>query len=76
MIKYITVEIEDTNGINFKSMWCHPKSRTRMGKMPQDPMEWFKNLISEQTPMEWDSDAARERIEIKQWDETLLRLYY
>ena len=45
MIKHITVEIEDTNGISFKSMWCHPKSRTRMGKMPQDPMEWFKELL-------------------------------
>ena len=62
MIKHITVEIEDTNGISFKSMWCHPKSRTRMGKMPLDPVEWFQNLIAEQTP--WDSNAARERNEI------------
>lgn len=47
MIKHIIVKIESLNGVSLTSTWYHPTSRTRLGKMPVDPMEWFKKLLYE-----------------------------
>jgi len=48
MIKYITVTIEDDD-VSISSTWAspkiHPEIRTKMGKMPADPVEWFKKLL-------------------------------
>lgn len=47
MITYIAVEIADEHGNTIKSLWCHPSARTRKGKMPTDPLEWFKKRLYE-----------------------------
>ena len=63
MIKYITVELEDINGVCLKSTWCHPNNREMVAKgfkkMPDDPIEWFRKLVNERMePGPWDSDAV------------------